>query len=98
MRTILKVFITVLPLFFMIWSLGSKACVILVLQPGIEPAPAALEGEVLTTAVLGMSLYIPLALSPFLCLLHFFLSLRFHITFIRVNPLSKIEYLFYSPL
>lgn len=98
MQTILKVFITVLPLFFMIWSLGSKACAILVLQPEIEAAPAALEGEVLTTGAPGMSLYIPLALSPSLCFLHFFLSLRFHITFIRVNPLSKIEYLFYSPL
>ena len=54
------------------WSFGSKECGILVLQPGIEPAPAALEGEVLTTGAPGMSLSIPLALSPSLCFLHFF--------------------------
>ena len=64
MRTIFKVFMTVLLLSFMIWSLGAKACAILVLQPGIEPAAADLEGEILTPGAPGMSLYIPLALSP----------------------------------
>ena len=97
MRTIFKVFMTVLLLSFMIWSLGAKACAILVLQPGIEPAAADLEGEILTPGAPGMSLYIPLALSPSL-FSPFSLSLRFHIAFVKVNLLSKIEYLFYSPL
>lgn len=56
----------------MMWSFGSEVCGTLVLQPGIEPAPAALEGEVLPTGAPGMSLCIPLALSPSLGFLHFF--------------------------
>ena len=36
---------------------GWEACGILALQPGIEPAPPALEGEVLTTGPPGKSLY-----------------------------------------
>ena len=36
---------------FMFQFLGSKACVILAPHPGIEPAPPALEGEVLTTGL-----------------------------------------------
>ena len=34
---------------------GPKACGILALRPGIEPAPPALEGEILTTGPLGQS-------------------------------------------
>ena len=32
----------------MFWCFGCEACGILVSLPGIEPAPTALEGEVLT--------------------------------------------------
>ena len=35
---------------------GCEACGILAPQPGIEPTPPALEGEVLTTGPLGKSL------------------------------------------
>ena len=34
---------------FMFWFFGCEACGILAPQPGIEPAPPALEGKVLTT-------------------------------------------------
>ena len=34
---------------------GHEACGILAPRPGIEPAPPALEGEVLTTGPLGKS-------------------------------------------
>ena len=37
----------------MFWVFGQKACRILVPWPGIELAPPALEGEVLTTGPLG---------------------------------------------
>ena len=37
----------------MFWFLGADACGILASQPGIEPVPPALEGEVLTTGPLG---------------------------------------------
>lgn len=40
----------------MFWSFGHEACGILVPQPGIEPEPPALEGEVLTTEPPGKSL------------------------------------------
>ena len=36
-------------------SFGHKACGILVPWPGIEPAPPALEGQVLTTGPAGKS-------------------------------------------
>ena len=40
----------------MFWLFGLEACGILALQPGIEPAPPELEGEVLTTGPPGKSL------------------------------------------
>ena len=41
----------------MFWFfLGHKACEILAPQPGIEPVPSALEGEVLITGPPGKSL------------------------------------------
>ena len=40
---------------FMFWIFGHKACGVLALQPGIEPAPPALEGKVLTTGLPGTS-------------------------------------------
>ena len=49
MWTIFKVFIefvTILLPFFMFWFFGHKACGILASQPGTEPTPPALEGEV----------------------------------------------------
>ena len=41
---------------FMFWFFGREACGILAPRPGIEPAPPALEGEVLTTGLPGKSL------------------------------------------
>ena len=38
---------------FMFWFFGQEACRILASWPGIEPAPSALEGEVLTTGLPG---------------------------------------------
>ena len=52
MWAIFKVFIefvTILLLFYV-------ACEVLAARPGIEPAPPALEGEVLTSGPLGKSL------------------------------------------
>ena len=40
----------------MFWFFGRKACGILAPRPGIEPAPPALEGKVLTTGPPGKSL------------------------------------------
>ena len=40
---------------FMFWSFGPKAYGILAPQPGIEPAPPALEGEVPTSGMPGKS-------------------------------------------
>ena len=57
MWTIFKVFIefvTVLLLFYVL-VFGREAYGILVPWPGIEPAPRALEGEVLTTGLPGKS-------------------------------------------
>ena len=39
----------------MFWFLGREACGILAPRPGIEPAPPALEGQVLTTGPPGKS-------------------------------------------
>ena len=41
---------------FMFWFFGREACGILAPQPGIKPAPPALEGPVLTTGPPGKSL------------------------------------------
>ena len=40
----------------MFWFFGHEACGILAPRPGIEPAPPALEGKVLTTGPPGKSL------------------------------------------
>ena len=58
MWTILKVFIkfvTILFLFYSVFYFGYKACGILASPPRAEPAPPALEGEVLTTGLPGKS-------------------------------------------
>ena len=56
---LLLYFVTILLLqywvFFMFWFFGHEACGILATQPGIEPTPPALEGEVLTTGLPGKS-------------------------------------------
>ena len=57
MWTIFKVFIeyvTTMPL-FMFWFFGLESCGISFLRSGIEPAPPALEGQVLTTGPPGES-------------------------------------------
>ena len=41
---------------FVLWFFGPKACGVLAPWPGIELAPPALEGEVLTTGMPGKSL------------------------------------------
>ena len=68
-------------LFFLVWCFGHKAGGVSAPQPGIEPAPPALEGEVLTTGEPGrcqeytilwvflppvLKNGLPLQLSPFL--------------------------------
>ena len=40
----------------MFWFFGHEACGILAPQPGIEPTPPALEGEVLTSGLPGKPL------------------------------------------
>ena len=57
MCTIFNVFIEIVTVLFQfyVWFFGCGACEILPLQPGIEPAPPALEGEVLTTGQPGKS-------------------------------------------
>ena len=42
--------------FMYFWIFGREACGILTPQPGIKPAPPALEGRVLTTGPPGKSL------------------------------------------
>ena len=51
MWTIFKVFIKYVTILLLVYTLrfGHEACGILPSQPGLEPAPLALEGEVLTT-------------------------------------------------
>ena len=41
----------------MLWFFGPEACGILAPQPGIEPTPPTLEGEVSTTGPPGKSPY-----------------------------------------
>ena len=48
-------FVTILLLFLCFDFFGCKACGILAPQPGIEPTPPAVEGEVLTTGLPGKS-------------------------------------------
>jgi len=42
--------------FFMFWFVGCEACGILAPGQGVEPAPPALEGQVLATGPPGKSL------------------------------------------
>ena len=58
MWTIFKVFIEIVTilLLFYVRFFGHKACGILAPQPGIEPAPPALEGEILTAGPPGKSI------------------------------------------
>ena len=49
-------FVTILFLFFMFWFFGHKACGFSAPQQGIELAPPALEGKVLTTDFQGSPL------------------------------------------
>ena len=56
MWTILKIFtesVTILFLFYVFGFFGPKACGILAHQPGMEPEPPSLEGEVLTSGPPG---------------------------------------------
>ena len=52
--TIFKVFIEFVTILFLFY-VGHEACGIIAPQPGIEPAPPALEGKVLTTGPPGKS-------------------------------------------
>ena len=51
-------YVKILILLFMFWFFRHEACGILTPQPGIEPAPSALEGKVLTPGLPGKSLLI----------------------------------------
>ena len=42
----------------MFWIFGVEACGILAPRPGIEPAPPALEGDILSTGPPGKSLFL----------------------------------------
>ena len=58
MWTIFKVFIEFVTLYYFFLCFvffGQEACGVLALWPGIEPAPPALEGKVLTTGPPGKS-------------------------------------------
>ena len=48
-------FVTILLLFYVFGFFGHKARGILTPQPGIKPAPAALEGEISATGLPGKS-------------------------------------------
>ena len=53
MWTIFKVFIEFVTILLLCHVFGGEACGNLAPQPGIEPAPLALEGKVLTTDFQG---------------------------------------------
>ena len=57
MWTIFKVFIEFVTILLLFYALvfGCESCGILAPQPGIEPTPPALEGEVLTIGPPGKS-------------------------------------------
>ena len=55
-KVFIELVITLL-LFYVFWFLGHEACGIPAPQPGIEPAPPALEGKVPTTAPPEKPLY-----------------------------------------
>ena len=55
---ILSSFTLFLLFFFLKGFFGLEACGILIPQPGVEPAPPAVEGEVLTTTLPGKSPHI----------------------------------------
>ena len=55
-----KVFIRFVTILLLFWFFGHEACGVLAPRSGIEPAPLALEGEVLATGPPGKSL------SPFI--------------------------------
>ena len=48
-------FVAILLLFYVLGCFGQEACGFLAPQPGIKPAPPALEGGVLTTGLPGKS-------------------------------------------
>ena len=62
----------------MFWFFGCEVYRILVTQPGIEPAPPALEGEVLTTGPPGNSLQ--LLLTPMCYVLSGFSHVQLFVT------------------
>ena len=89
MWTIFKIcikFATIL-LRFMFWFFGREACGILAPQPGIEPAPPALQGKVLTTGPSGKS-HLPFLFDSFLALL----TLPFFSCLLSFFTLESLEY------
>ena len=48
-------FVTIFPLFYVLFFFGPEACGTLAARPGIKPIPPALEGEVLTSGLPGKS-------------------------------------------
>ena len=52
----------------MFWFFGHEACGVLASQPGIKPAPPALEGKVLTTGPPGKFLgSLFCSIDPYVC-------------------------------
>ena len=65
---------------FMFWFFGCQACGIFTPQPGTEPAPPALEGEVFTTGRPGKSRVSPLLILLFLeKFLYFIFEFHYHL-------------------
>ena len=71
----------------MFWFFGREACGILAPQPGIEPAPPALQGKVLTTGPSGKS-HLPFLFDSFLALL----TLPFFSCLLSFFTLESLEY------
>ena len=77
----------------MFWFFGCEAYRILVTQPGIEPTPPALEGEVLTTGPPGNSLQ--LLLTPMCCVLSGFSHVQLFATSWTVAHQAPLSVGFY---
>ena len=65
MWTIFKVFIEFVTIFLVFYVFGCEGCGILALRMGPEPAPTAMDGEVLTTGPPGNELSLSWVLAQF---------------------------------
>jgi len=88
--TIFKVFIEFVTILFLFY-VGHEACGIIAPQPGIEPAPPALEGKVLTTGPPGK---FPPPPKINLSLKNHFISVKHFHSIPQVGPLSFEQHRF----